>query len=89
MQDIIDVDADEKLYITPVGCKGILRRKEERGLTMNLRLEEILRTISSTWTDAEIEFVSRKQARGRFSNGSNVNILKAQFEDSLPLWNEY
>lgn len=89
MQDIIDVDADEKLYITPVGCKGILRRKEERGLTMNLRLEKILREISSTWTDAEIEIVSRKQSRGRFSNGSNVNLLKAESVVSLPLWDEY
>jgi DNA (cytosine-5)-methyltransferase 1 len=88
MQDIIDVDADEKLYITPVGCKGILRRKEERGLPMNQRLESILRAISSTWTDAEIELVSRKQARGRFSNSSNVNINKTKSVTSLPLWNE-
>lgn len=68
LYDIIDVDAEERFYITPVGCKGILRRREERGLTINTRLESILSKISSAMTDDEIERVSRRQKRGRLSS---------------------
>lgn len=67
--DVIDVEAPENFYITPAGCKGILRRKEERKLTINPRLEKVLREISSIWTDEKIEEISRKQRRGRFSDG--------------------
>lgn len=65
--DIIDIDAEEKFYITPVGCKGILRRKQERKLSINKRLEEILENISSEMSHEAIEAISRKQSRGRFS----------------------
>ncbi|RJU53177.1 DNA cytosine methyltransferase [Phocaeicola vulgatus] len=44
--DIIDTNAPEKFYISPKGCAGILRRKEERNLTINKRLEFILRSCS-------------------------------------------
>lgn len=88
MEDVIDVNADEKLYITPVGCKGILRRKEERGLQINSRLESILREISSTWSDAEIEVVSRKQPRGRFSLPFIKNTIPTNSTMSLPLWDD-
>lgn len=67
LKDIIDVNASENFYISPVGCKGILRRKNERKLTMNPRLEEILTKISSRWSDEKIEAISRVQPRGRFS----------------------
>jgi DNA (cytosine-5)-methyltransferase 1 len=66
--DIIDVDAPENFYISPVGCKGILRRKEERQLTINPRLEEVLKSISSQWSNEKIEAISRVQSRGRFSS---------------------
>ncbi len=65
--DIIEVDAPENFYISPVGCKGILRRKAERQLTINPRLEEVLKSISSQWSDEKIEAISRVQSRGRFS----------------------
>ena len=68
IRDVIDVDATENFYISPVGCKGILRRKEERGLCMNPRLEAILKSISSEWSDEAIDEVSRQQKRGRFSD---------------------
>lgn len=71
MYDVVDVGATENFYITPVGCKGILRRKEERKLTINQRLEIILSNISSEWADHEIEAISRKQKRGRFSVNLN------------------
>lgn len=90
IHDIIDVDADEKFYITPVGCKGILRRKEERNLRINSRLEIALNEISSTWTDEDIEAVSRRQSRGRFSQlpTSNAPIQIKLKSITLPLWEE-
>ena len=88
MEEIIDVNASEKLYITPVGCKGILRRKDERGMSINPRLESALLEISSTWTDAEIEVVSRKQSRGRFSTASRGSTSVIQTAKSLSLWEE-
>lgn len=41
--EIIDTEVPEKFYISPKGCAGILRRKEERNIRMNSRLEEVLR----------------------------------------------
>ena len=68
MRAIIDTDADDRFYISPVGCKGILRRKDERGLRINVRLERVLNNISSTMSDEAIEKASRVQRRGRFSS---------------------
>lgn len=42
MVDIADVNTAGKFFITPTGCAGILRRKEERKVGMNRRLEEVL-----------------------------------------------
>jgi hypothetical protein len=56
---------------------GILRRKEERQLSMNSRLESVFRKIASSWTVEKIDEVSRKQSRGRFSNDS-VFTLKTE-----------
>lgn len=65
--NIIDIDAEKNLYITPVGCNGILRRKQERKLSINQRLEESLKNISSEMSEELIESISMKQNRGRFS----------------------
>jgi len=70
MEDVIDTDAPENVFITPVGCKGILRRTQERGLSLNPRLRIILESVSSTWCEKEIEIISRKQKRGRFSTNA-------------------
>lgn len=43
MLDIIDTDADEKYYLSPAGCAGIVRRKLERNTGINERLEFHLR----------------------------------------------
>lgn len=37
--DIVDTDAEEKLYLSPAGCAGIVRRKMERNVRINERLE--------------------------------------------------
>lgn len=40
--DIVDTNPDEKFYISPAGCAGILRRKREHNAGMNQRLEAVL-----------------------------------------------
>ena len=86
--DIVDVDADERFYITPVGCKGILRRKEERGLSINKKLESLLEKISSQMSDEEIELRSRVQKRGRFSKSPEKTIIDDEKNMTLPLFGE-
>jgi DNA (cytosine-5)-methyltransferase 1 len=68
MSDIVSADAPEDIYISPVGCHGIIRRKQERNLKINARLEEVLFSISSQMAPEEIEERSRIQKRGRFSD---------------------
>jgi len=68
MKSIVSPDAPEDIYISPVGCYGIVRRKQERNLNINPRLEEVLLLISSQMTPEEIEKRSRVQKRGRFSD---------------------
>lgn len=73
MKEIVSPDAPDDIYISPVGCYGIVRRKMERNLKINPRLEAVLRSISSEMAPEEIEKRSRIQHRGRFStpNGSD------------------
>ena len=68
MKNIVSADAPEEIYISPVGCYGIVRRKQERNLKINERLEEVLLSISSQMSAEEIEKRSRVQKRGRYSN---------------------
>lgn len=42
MLDFVDMNPDEKFYISKTGCAGILRRKAEHNLGINERLEIIL-----------------------------------------------
>lgn len=79
MKEILSPDAPEDIYISPVGCFGIVRRKMERNLRINPRLEEVLLSISSEMPMEEIEKRSRVQRRGRFSvpdNSSKSNEEK-------------
>lgn len=43
MLDIVDIEAEEKYYLSPAGCAGIVRRKIERNSGINERLEYHLR----------------------------------------------
>ena len=74
MQEIVSPDAPDDIYISPVGCYGIIRRKMERNLKINPRLEEILLAISSEMAPDEIEKRSRIQHRGRFSTPDKPDI---------------
>ena len=67
IRKIIDLDPPEKVFLSPVGCKGILRRKEERNKEINRRLEYHLNLISSQMCEKKIEEISRIQRRGRLS----------------------
>lgn len=67
LSDIISADVPESIYISPVGCSGIIRRKNERSVSMNPRLEEIMIKISAQMSADEIEKKSRIQPRGRFN----------------------
>lgn len=67
MEDVVSPDAQEYIYLSPVGCAGILRRSEERHMTINTRLEEILKDCASMMSEEEIEKRSRVQKRGKFS----------------------
>lgn len=76
MRDIVSADAPEDIYISPVGCFGIIRRKRERNLSINARLESVLLSISSEMTPEEIEKRSRVQKRGRFSTPTDSDLCE-------------
>jgi DNA (cytosine-5)-methyltransferase 1 len=83
MRDIVSSDAPENIYISPVGCYGIVRRKQERNLKINARLEEVLLGVSSQMTPEEIEKRSRVQKRGRLSEPILENRDEAKTKDTL------
>ena len=46
IEDIVQVDnVPEKFYLSPQACRGILRRKQERDLKMNSKLEKLMTII--------------------------------------------
>lgn len=51
MLDIVDTDAEEKYYLSPAGCAGIVRRKLERNVGINERLEYHLRRGFSSYPE--------------------------------------
>ncbi|MCE7792213.1 DNA cytosine methyltransferase [Salipaludibacillus sp. CUR1] len=67
IKDIVSADAPEQIYISPVGCFGMIRRKNERSLRMNPELEKTLIEIANQMSPEDIEKKSRRQKRGRFS----------------------
>lgn len=81
MSAIVSADVPKDIYISPVGCFGIVRRKQERNLKINPRLEEILLSIASQMTPEEIEKRSCVQKRGRFSTALEDGV--AQVADLL------
>ncbi|MCL2510481.1 MAG: DNA cytosine methyltransferase [Bacteroidales bacterium] len=45
--DFVDTNAQENFYISSKGCAGILRRKNEKNIKINERLEKVLSYVSS------------------------------------------
>lgn len=72
LPEIISANVPENIYISPVGCSGIVRRKNERNVSINPRLEEIMVYISAQMSADEIEKKSRIQPRGRLSQELEV-----------------
>ena len=68
MYDIVCADAQEDIYLSPVGCAGILRRTAERKMGINKRLSAVLYDCACRMSKDEIEKRSRVQKRGKFSN---------------------
>lgn len=50
MESIVSPASPEEIYLSAAGCQGILRRKEERNLKMNPRLESLLEQTTSILT---------------------------------------
>ena len=73
METIVSPDAPDKIYLSPVGCYGIVRRAEERNAKINPRLKEVLLEISSEMDYEEIEKKSRIQKRGAYSESVSEN----------------
>lgn len=67
LKDIVSANPPKEIYISPVGCYGIIRRKRERNLKINTRLERALLKVVSEMTEEEIEKKSRIQKRGKYS----------------------
>ncbi len=67
MREIVCADAPTDIYISPVGCDGILRRSRERNLSVNPRLKKVLERISAEMPEEEIEARSKVQRRGKYS----------------------
>lgn len=73
LKDIItSEDVEDKLYITPTACYGIIRRGKGRVLP---RLKEILESISSQLSIEEIEQRSRRQPRGSESGMAKLTKI--------------
>lgn len=47
MLDFVDTNPDEKLYISPAGCAGILRRQRTYNAGINARLESVLKSCAN------------------------------------------
>ncbi len=78
MQNIVCSDAPDDIYISAVGCHGIYRRKQERKININPRLEEILISTFLKMPPEEIEKRSRIQKRGFYSQISAIKDEKEQ-----------
>jgi len=92
ISEIISPDNTEQIYISPVGCNGIIRRSEERGIAINSRLKEILLKTVSKLSSEEIEKRSRVQKRGRLnaiekSTNIEISTIKTKHQDKASIDN--
>lgn len=83
MKDIVDTSPPSEVFISPVGCAGILRRKEERNLKINIRLEKILTSISSEMHEDDILERSLVQKRGKYAQNNSFNKSSAVEQQNI------
>lgn len=81
MYDIVSKDAPKGIYLSPTGGYGIIRRKNERNMNMNQRLEELLMKNAKKLSKEEIEKRSRVQKRGKYSRQKKGNIKQISMFD--------
>src|SRR5699024_6067071 len=82
LEDIVtDEEVPDKIYISPVGCFGILRRAKERKIKLNSRLEAVLRKVASQMSEEEIDKISRRQKRGKHGE----SLIKEEISEYRPL----
>ena len=74
MHQIVSPDAPADIFISPTGCYGIIRRKNERNIKINQQLEKVLLDISSQESLAEIEKKSLVQKRGKYSSNYQLGL---------------
>lgn len=75
IMEIVSENVPKEIYISPVGCYGILRRSKERHLTINTHLEVILDKIAKEMPVDDIEKCSLRQKRGKHSLGDMQSEL--------------
>ena len=74
--DIVSKDAPKSIYISPVGCRGIVKKKRRNvRININERLEEVLLKIADEMDEEEIEKRSRIQKRGKYSPPMKETII--------------
>lgn len=74
MYNIVSTSVPDDIFISPTGCYGIVRRKNERNMKINQRLENVLLSISSQETLEEIEKKSLVQKRGKYSLNYQLSL---------------
>ena len=74
MLDIVDTEADEKYYLSPAGCAGIVRRKVERDAGINKRLELHLR---NGFKDSP-DLINGKKKKGPSRKNPEGTLLESQ-----------
>lgn len=67
MQSIVSASNVPDIYLSPIGCAGIIRRSIERSVSINPRLLEVLKACASTMDEETIEKRSLIQRRGKYS----------------------
>ena len=68
IKDILSPYDVPDIYLSPVGCAGIIRRSQERNTTINPQLFKALQKCTNTIPEEEIERRSQIQKRGKYSN---------------------
>lgn len=70
MLDIVDTEAEEKYYLSPAGCAGIVRRSVERDAGINERLKyHLINGCKSTH-----DLVNARNGFKPISEFSDINI---------------
>ncbi len=68
LKNIVSAHEVPDIYLSPVGCAGIIRRSNERKAAINPRLLSALEKCAKTMDQDTIERLSRIQRRGKHSN---------------------